>query len=113
MVISVETRVNCVLYGATIETVSHLLCHCRVVVQLRSRVVGRKGRAWCVPENLCELLMEWDELCVMFDKALWPLVPYALCWSLWLGRNGVIFSNEETTLEGFCGLAYSLCFLVG
>ena len=44
-----------------------------------------------------ELLESWSQLRKKSDATIWDLIPFALCWSIWMERNDVIFnlSNYE------------------
>lgn len=55
--------------------------------------------AWVVPSSVQGMLLEWDCLRWKSDKDLWGLIPYALCWTIWLERNNCVFNNVSFTPE--------------
>lgn len=94
--VEVDGEGVCVLCGMEEETVQHLFLHCAFTVVLWNRVIAREGNSWCVPGTLIELLQQWESLRLVTDSELWPLVPYAVLWSVWMARNDVIFRAKQT-----------------
>ncbi|XP_057452783.1 uncharacterized protein LOC130744629 [Lotus japonicus] len=97
--VAVDAEAACAICGQASESVAHLLLHCDFMWGLWSRVLCREGVAWCVPATVLGLLQEWETLRSESDVGLWKVVPYALTWSTWLARNGLIFKGEEVAVE--------------
>ncbi|XP_057452447.1 uncharacterized protein LOC130744274 [Lotus japonicus] len=97
--VAVDAEAACALCGQATESVAHLLLHCDFMWGLWCRVIHREGVAWCVPATVLGLLQEWEALRRGTDVSLWKVVPYALSWSVWLARNGLIFNGEEASME--------------
>ncbi|XP_057453066.1 uncharacterized protein LOC130744922 [Lotus japonicus] len=55
-----------------------------------------RGRALrgSAPELVSTLLAEWSLLRKNTSRILWELIPYALCWEIWMARNNVIFHEK-------------------
>lgn len=63
------------------------------------QVMKCEGVLCCVPGTLGELLLEWTELAKKKDQVIWPLIPFALCWSIWKLRNDVVFNSKVYCVE--------------
>lgn len=85
----------CSLCFTNIETASHLFLHCNSVWAAWCAILCKEGVSWAVPKAMNELLLEWRELRSISDVVVWDMIPYALVWSVWLERNGVVFNNKE------------------
>lgn len=96
---TLENEGRCSLCGLVVESVTHLLLACEKTYPLWYGVLHREGVTWCCPRTVIDLLDEWPELRAKSDTGLWDLIPYSLCWSIWLGRNDLIFQDKEFNLE--------------
>ena len=94
-----EDGVFCILCGYALESVSHLFLECMAVWRLWTAVLSREGVLWCAPRCVADLLREWASLLAVSDSLLWDLIPYALCWSVWLARNDCVFQNAVFNFE--------------
>ncbi|XP_057418283.1 uncharacterized protein LOC130712468 [Lotus japonicus] len=61
---------------------------------LWTAVLQREGITWSAPESVSTLLAEWSLLRKNTSRILWDLIPYALCWEIWMARNNVIFHDK-------------------
>lgn len=95
----VENGGLCSICGIVVESTSHLLLHCETIWKLWCSIFLREGLCWCCPRNLQELLLEWTHLRGISDHVLWELIPFSLCWSIWLDRNNLIFQNARFATE--------------
>src|ERR1044072_4468521 len=57
-------------------------------------VFQREGKLWVAPGSVQGLLNEWPALVENSDPLLWNLIPYAMIWSIWIGRNDGIFKDK-------------------
>ncbi|XP_057432300.1 uncharacterized protein LOC130725057 [Lotus japonicus] len=97
--VSLEDNGNCSLCSQAPETVDHLFLHCLLSWNMWSDILKREGVAWVPPNSLVDLAKQWDFLCVNSDPILWKLIPYSLVWSLWVGRNDLVFRDKVFNRE--------------
>ncbi|XP_057426183.1 uncharacterized protein LOC130719582 [Lotus japonicus] len=97
--VALEEGATCVLCLGAPETVAHLFLHCPKVWQLWVSVLHREGVWWGVSESIQACLAEWGSLRRSTARILWDLIPYALCWVVWLARNNVIFKELSFDAE--------------
>lgn len=81
------------------ETAEHLFVHCQVSWALWCEIINREGIMWVLPRSLLELADQWEALLAVSDPTLWKLIPYSLVWSLWLGRNDIVFRDKSFNRE--------------
>lgn len=48
---------------------------------------------WAIPKSLVEIVAGWDDLRDVSDPLLRKLTPYSLVWSIWMGRNDMVFQR--------------------
>lgn len=89
----------CSLCVEMVETAEHLFLHCHQVWVVWCSFLAREEVCWVMPRTVCALLLEWGEVRKRIDKTVWELLPYALCWTVWLERNGVIFNDKAFCVE--------------
>ncbi|XP_057452298.1 uncharacterized protein LOC130744125 [Lotus japonicus] len=89
-----ENGASCIFCLSTTETVAHLFLHCPQIWMLWTAVLQREGIMWSIPESVSTLLAEWSLLRKNTSRILWELIPYALCWGIWMARNNVIFHDK-------------------
>lgn len=93
----------CSLCAVELESTGHLFLHCTHVWPAWCAIMQREEVYWVVPQSVEELLVGWGELRQKSEKTddlLWDLIPFALCWSIWLERNNVVFNNKK-----ICGVS--------
>lgn len=105
--VAVENAGLCSICGTHMESTSHLLLLCEPIWSLWSSIFAREGVCWCCPSSLESLLLEWNSLRQVSDPILWELIPFSLCWSIWLERNNLIFQNVIFNTENVWDLHIS------
>ncbi|XP_057452728.1 uncharacterized protein LOC130744569 [Lotus japonicus] len=94
-----ENGASCIFCLSTTETVAHLFLHCPQIWMLWTTVLQREGIMWSIPESVSTLLAEWSQLRKNTSRILWEMIPYALCWEIWMARNNVIFHDKLFDVE--------------
>ncbi|XP_057452848.1 uncharacterized protein LOC130744704 [Lotus japonicus] len=89
-----ENGAPCIFCLSTTESVAHLFLHCPRIWMLWIAVLHREGISWSAPASISTLLDEWGALRKSTSRILWDLIPYALCWEIWMARNNVIFHDK-------------------
>ncbi|XP_057452986.1 uncharacterized protein LOC130744842 [Lotus japonicus] len=89
----------CGLCVAELESSSHLFLYCKVIWQMWCEVIKREGNCWVMPQSVKDLLLLWPELKVKSDGVLWDMTPFALCWSVWVKRNDMVFNDKGFSAE--------------
>ncbi|EOY00278.1 Uncharacterized protein TCM_010121 [Theobroma cacao] len=85
----------CPLCNDSIETVDHLFVGCINVKSLWYAWCKEWGFAWVMPARFKELMTMWNAIYVKAgsDK-IWRMAVFAITWTIWIGRNEVIFHNK-------------------
>ncbi|EOY16579.1 Uncharacterized protein TCM_035385 [Theobroma cacao] len=89
------TEVLCPLCKDSIETVDHLFVGCISVKSLWYAWCKEWGFAWVMPTRFKELMTMWNAINVKAscDK-IWRMAVFAITWTIWIGRNEVVFHNK-------------------
>ena len=85
--------------GKTVETTNHAFLGCEKSIVLWYAIMAREGLSWVCPGDLQTLMEEWAQCRRISDTTLWDLIPYSLCYSMWLERNASIFQNVQQGSE--------------
>lgn len=93
--VSLEDNGVCSLCNLEPETTEHLFVHCRVIWGLWTDIISREGVHWVAPKSLADLAEEWEYLGAVSDPILWNLIPYSMIWSIWMGRNDLVFREKD------------------
>lgn len=89
----------CNLCSLFVESAAHLFIHCEMIWQIWCGIMQREGQVWVAPQNVKSLLLEWGNWRIKTDKILWDIIPYALCWTIWLERNNMVFNGKAFCSE--------------
>ncbi|OVA07320.1 Reverse transcriptase zinc-binding domain [Macleaya cordata] len=82
------------------ETINHLLLHCTVTSQIWEYFIQAQKRIWVKNESLLKNLVEWRSgQGTHRGKKVWLLLPYAICWAIWLERNDRAFNSAENSVD--------------
>ncbi|WRX31364.1 Reverse transcriptase zinc-binding domain - like 10 [Theobroma cacao] len=89
------TEALCPLCKDSIETVDHLFVGCISVKSLWYAWCKEWGFAWVMPTRFKELMTMWNAINVKAscDK-IWRMAVFAITWTIWIGRNEVVFNNK-------------------
>ena len=91
---------NCVLYGADIESVSHLFFSCPLAWLLWHRCMQWWGIYWCLPNEPIVFFKAWEGAPYRgFERKLWISLLYVVLWTIWRIRNRVIFEQYTPNWE--------------
>ncbi|XP_057426328.1 uncharacterized protein LOC130719736 [Lotus japonicus] len=93
--ISLPDNGLCSLCQTTLESGTHLFLHCPKTWILWCFVLAREGVQWAIPSSLDELSSQWEFLAAGSDPLLWNLIPYSIVWTIWLGRNDLLFQGRD------------------
>ncbi|OVA01323.1 Reverse transcriptase zinc-binding domain [Macleaya cordata] len=87
----------CYLCNKGEETVHHLLLHCPVTALVWSYFIKSIGLQWVQGNDILSIIKTWQS-CALFGRAkqIWILIPFAIWWAVWLGRNDCTFNSKET-----------------
>ena len=97
----------CVMCRKSSESVNHLFLHCSVAQKVWTVIIQKFNIIWVLPQDVNHLI-EGDFLLgrEKRTKLLWPLVIYAVLWSLWSERNQRIFKDREESLGNILDSIY-------
>ncbi|OVA15095.1 Reverse transcriptase zinc-binding domain [Macleaya cordata] len=86
----------CYLCGRNEETVAHIMLHCSFTSKVWNLLLPRTGWTWVPPPSVAALSFSWSFKGPRGPgKDIWPFIPPALFWSIWLERNRRAFNNKE------------------
>lgn len=86
---------SCPLCSVTAETSNHLFLHCEFAWQVWSGVMKWWVMEWVCPSNLENLWCFWNsQKFKKFEKSCWIACFFAVMWSIWTGRNELVFNNK-------------------
>ncbi|OUZ99144.1 Reverse transcriptase zinc-binding domain [Macleaya cordata] len=109
------TWVNkCYLCNRSEETVLHLLLHCPITAAVWNYFIKVAGMQWVQSNEIIGVIQSWER-CTLRRRAkkIWKLIPFAIWWSVWLGRNDCAFNSNEITLPDLICKAKSFMFFWG
>ena len=80
------------------KNIGHLLIHCKSAKMLWNLFLSIVGTSWVFPQSMLHTLLAWQGAAVgKKRKRIWLAAPLCLFWTLWRGRNRLVFENESTT----------------
>ncbi|OVA07734.1 Reverse transcriptase zinc-binding domain [Macleaya cordata] len=84
----------CYLCGRNNESASHLLLHCNYSKEVWNLILPHSGWSWVFPESVEGVAHSWSFLAPHgTGRKIWPFIPFAIMWSIWLERNNRAFNN--------------------
>ena len=84
----------------TLETINHLLLHCKYIQQLWRIFLSLKSISWTMPRRVTEALYSWEEASVLAkDRIRWRIIPVSIWWAIWKERNSRCFEGKEKSVQ--------------
>ena len=103
---------RCSLCLQDIESINHITLHCSFVRDIWLSFLPATGLTWIAPSNPHSLFESW--YCPRLSaigKTIWPLIPAAIIWIIWLERNSRIFDGVGSSFTSVSHQIRSLLFL--
>lgn len=91
-----DADLNCIFCMQETETANHLFVRCPFTLSLWTRCYRWFGGLLATPGNCRDLLLQfiWPGLSSK-QNAAFRMIWFAMNWSLWMHRNGIIFNGGE------------------
>lgn len=100
MVIPIDGEVSCPLCGSAEESTDHLLFNCQFAVQIWYYCYNWLGIAIVLHCSSHAHFQQHDNYCFTAKhNRLWMVVWFAASWSIWLGRNNLIFRDAALEVD--------------
>lgn len=103
---------GCLLCCSAGESVSHLLFHCEISRQVWNHFLAGVGLLWVLPDCIDSIIKSWRYRIIHpIGKKLLPLLPAAICWTIWKSRNALVFENinfnvteviKQVKIQAYC-----------
>ncbi|XP_074287809.1 uncharacterized protein LOC141612961 [Silene latifolia] len=107
----VEDEMNCVFCGVELETVNHLVLHCKFSWRIWCELCDLWGVAWVCPNEVDEAFLAWTGAhFVGFERSLWHACFMAVVAIIWELRNGMVFEGK---VPNWSGIRDKVILLVG
>ena len=91
---------RCFMCKEDVETIDHILIHCKSVKMLWNLFFSIVGISWVFPHSVLHTLLAWQGAAVgKKSKKIWITAPLCLFWTLWRARNRLVFKNEVTSAQ--------------
>ncbi|OVA12342.1 Reverse transcriptase zinc-binding domain [Macleaya cordata] len=107
-------RNRCWLCKQQEETVSHLFIHCSMARSIWQYFLRPFKVEWVTTTSIMDHFFWWK---MKFGRnrgrKIWELLPYAICWTIWLERNVRAFENQENHVQEIVIKVKVLLFLWG
>jgi hypothetical protein len=101
---------RCWLCEADVESVDHLLLHCRVARALWDAFFSRFGLCWVMPSTVKDLYASWWTGGRSRSAVVWKMVPLCIMWCIWRERNDRCFEDKSRSLEELLHLFFRTLF---
>ena len=76
----------------------HLFCPLSVGLHIVAFVISLMGVSWVRPQTIRDVLVAWRRrLRESWILGVWKLIPLAIWWSTWMGKNCLIFEGKART----------------
>ncbi|XP_017976498.1 PREDICTED: uncharacterized protein LOC18599364 [Theobroma cacao] len=90
-----SAHASCPLCNKSIETVDQLFVGCKSVINLWYDWCNEWGLAWVMLARFKELTIMWNNIKMASNyEKVWKTTMFAITWTVWIGRNEVVFHNK-------------------
>ncbi|XP_071713198.1 uncharacterized protein [Rutidosis leptorrhynchoides] len=86
----------CVFCMTDIETIDHLLIHCKWSSSILSDLFRWWNIRWIIPRSIVDFSFDWFYGMGIKASKFWKLIGPATMWAIWMARNDFIFNGKFT-----------------
>ncbi|WMV55238.1 hypothetical protein MTR67_048623, partial [Solanum verrucosum] len=91
---------RCYICVQNLETINHLLLHCKMISLFKHLVTSFRGIRWIMPGRTSDALMNWNsEGNSSTNKNRWKIFLEAIWWTIWKERNSRCFEDTSSSLQ--------------
>ncbi|XP_071719602.1 uncharacterized protein [Rutidosis leptorrhynchoides] len=83
----------CVFCRVEVESVNHLLIHCKWTSSIWTELFRWWNIRWVIPRSIVDFSFDWYYGMGIKASRFWKLIGPATIWAIWMTRNDVVFNG--------------------